>query len=153
MITQSSLVLHSFSSVLSSIPSSTDLPPSAPSKPFRFNFMNEEEQPKDLPIEFPLTSLTLVVQDSWPEVGQLVVVPAIIPPEGPTSEDHVTNFPSLDYYRIISGGVPQPQSSEALREQLRRQYQPQMKRSSFFSFLNSTSEEACSPCCVSMRSD
>lgn len=151
IISHSSLLLQSFSSILSSIPSTTNLPPSTPSKPFHFNFMEESEQPNDLPEEFSLSSLTLLIQDSWPEVGQLVVIPTMIPPDKNISEDHVTNFPSLDYYRIVNGGIPQPQSSEALRNQLRHQYLPQMKRSSFFSFLSSSSEEACSPCYVSMQ--
>lgn len=140
VIATSSLLVSAFSPVLDSFTSATSptsptsLP--QPSKPYRFSF--EEGKPSDetMPLEFSFESLSLVVNDCWPEIGQLVVRPSLRPAEEETGEKQVSSFPSLDFYRIVNGGIPQPLSADALRAQVYRQHSAkEPSERSFFSFL------------------
>lgn len=137
VIATSSLLVTAFSPVLDSFSSATATTTTPqPSKPYRFTFEEGKAADETMPLEFSFESLSLIVNDCWPEVGQLVVRPSLLPVEEETGEEHVSNFPSLDFYRIINGGVPQPLSAEALRAQVyRQQSAKESSGRSFFSFL------------------
>ena len=80
-----------------------------------------------LPSLFELSQLQIVLQDVWPEEKQLVVIPSLF-----TTSESIKVFPTLDYYHIINGGIPQILPIETVREQkYLQQTEPQK---SFFSF-------------------
>lgn len=80
-----------------------------------------------LPNLFELSQLQIVLQDIWPEEKQLVVIPSLF-----TTSESIKVFPTLDYYHIINGGIPQILPIETVREQkYLQQTEPQK---SFFSF-------------------
>ena len=99
-----------------------------------------------LPSLFELSQLQIVLQDVWPEEKQLVVIPTLF-----TSSESFKVFPSLDYYHIINGGIPQILPIETVREQkYLQQTEPQKSFFSFWSRPSNKNSEA-SPLSIKMQ--
>ena len=103
---------------------------------FRFSLQEEDIPRSSLPTVFSLAPLQVVLQDVWPEVGQLVVVSTVSLTENEDTQSSVLSYPSLDYYRLINGGVPHPLTADSFHKQM--QVEKSQPATSFFSFFASS---------------
>ena len=90
---------------------------------------NESLGEGPLPKSFDLSNFHILLQDTWPEEGELIVFPS----ESVESNELMV-FPPLDYYQIINGGIPHVLPLESVRMQ--KHSQQTEPHASFFSFLN-----------------
>lgn len=86
----------------------------------RASFFEETSlKPENIPLLFNLSDLRMVLQDAWPNEGELVILPSVLSKEmeESTNATHL-HYPSFDYYSIVNGGVPLVPTTEEYREQV-----------------------------------
>ena len=113
----------------------SDVMPSSESG-FRFSLQEDEVPASSLPSVLSLEPLQVVLQEGWPELGQLLVTPTVSQKESEEVESSVLSYPTLDYYRLVSGGVPHPLTAEALHRHMHEE--KNQPASSFFSFFSAS---------------
>lgn len=117
----------------------SDVLPSSESG-FRFSLQEDEVPASSLPSVLSLEPLQVVLQEGWPELGQLLVTPTVSQKESEEVESSVLSYPTLDYYRLVSGGVPHPLTAEALHRHMHEE--KNQPASSFFSFFSTSKKHA-----------
>lgn len=119
-----------------SVPASLDSDVRASDSAFRFSLQEDEVPASSLPSVLSLEPLQVVMQEGLPELGQLLVTPTVSQMESEEVESSVLSYPTLDYYRLVSGGVPHPLTAESLHKNIYEEKNP--SASSFFSFFSAS---------------
>lgn len=119
IISSSDSFTPSISSNDSILPLSSDEDDFSSSPSHTSFFEDSSLKPENIPLVFTLSDLRMVLQDAWPNEGELVILPSVLSKEieESTNATHL-HYPSFDYYSIVNGGVPLVPTTEEYREQV-----------------------------------